>query len=381
MATESTYYQKLSLCICLILASYMTYTQVKSFFDNEDQASVSYLQFDAKDIDQYPTFTICLTVDTFVMDGLIFEDDPDLWGYGPPMRMFYEMFLMGIDTDFEEKLDSIDFDSAKIDIFSNGVVKGMKSIYKDGGKEIEENFPKENSTRFPLEIVHQDPRRICYSKMISKTMIAVQDIVHFSTDALNTQKLDVLVYVHQAGQFYRHFTYSSFHMQKMYLLKLGGLMRHKTGYRRKFSLSGFEVVRRRVDAKIPCNRTIENEDGYVRQEIMKRTGCIPAYWKRFIVNSSLHTTLPGCNQTQYNQIFRLMEYEKIEPNQFNLYPCNVTNAVVQLSTEEHVGYDMNDLQFRYTTDWYKEFVNKKAFSMETMWCQVGGFAGIFHIHQ
>ena len=166
----------------------------------------------------------------------------------------------------------------------------------------------------------------------------------------------------------------------MYLLKLGGLMRHKTGYRRKFSLSGFEVVRRRVDAKIPCNRTIENEDGYVREEVMKRTGCVPAYWKRFIGNSSLQTTLPGCNQTQYSQIFRLMEYEKIEHDQFNLYPCNVTNAVVQLSTEEHVGYDYNDLQFRYTTDWYKEFVNKKAFSMETMWCQVGGFAGTFNAH-
>ena len=100
MATDSTYYPKLSLCICLILASYMTYIQVKSFIDNEDQTSVSYLRFDAKDVDQYPTFTICLSVDTYPMEGLIFRDDPDLWGNGPPMRMFYERFLMGIDTDF-----------------------------------------------------------------------------------------------------------------------------------------------------------------------------------------------------------------------------------------------------------------------------------------
>ena len=45
---------------CLLLATYMTLTQVIRYLENGDASSITHKQFNRKERDQYPTYSVCL---------------------------------------------------------------------------------------------------------------------------------------------------------------------------------------------------------------------------------------------------------------------------------------------------------------------------------
>ena len=88
------------------MASMFTWLQFKYYLSNEDLTSISYRQFDTKGIDQYPTYTICMSTGLQQGDWHnnkgIFKKDPNIW---PPNdnqivpfmwpTLMYQMYLSG----------------------------------------------------------------------------------------------------------------------------------------------------------------------------------------------------------------------------------------------------------------------------------------------
>ena len=149
-----------------------------------------------------------------------------------------------------------------------------------------------------------------------------------------------------------------------------------------FRIGMVEVLRRRPDGKVPCNGSLSDEDSQWRNSIMKAVGCVPAYWKRFVSNESLNEIPQDCSQEQYLKID--VEYSPISSfnNASKLYvnPCaqmatTVTTAIHQVLYKNTTKRYYLELKFLYSTEYYKQIVNNKAYTGETLLGQVGGFVG------
>jgi hypothetical protein len=147
-------------------------------------------------------------------------------------------------------------------------------------------------------------------------------------------------------------------------------------YQHKYSLSGFETLRRRWNSNIPCNHVISDEDAYLRGRIMETVECIPAFWRRFISNSNSLGILPSCTQRQYREVKKIFK-TSVFHNQHPIIQCNETSAIIYHSSKMRPENkpDSWDISFHYTTDWYRDVLNKQAYTLETLVGQVGGFEG------
>ena len=157
-------------------------------------------------------------------------------------------------------------------------------------------------------------------------------------------------------------------------------------FHHEFSITGIEVVYRRENARVPCNKSIEKEDDFVREMIMNDVGCVPSYWKRFVSNLSLSYALPDCTREQHSIIYEYLENIGLKKYNIYLYPCKEVHFNLFHKNSKWVPIlrdpELNDvkvlygaLSFHYTTEWYKDIVDKQKFTFETLFAQVGGFVG------
>ena len=192
------------------------------------------------------------------------------------------------------------------------------------------------------------------------------------------------IFIHQQGRLYREIPNKNVILIKPSTSTLG-IPSNTEDFHHEFSISGIEVIHRRENARIPCNKSIENEDDYVREMIMNHVGCVPSYWKRFVPNLTLSYTLPDCTREQHSNIYEYLEFRGLKKYNIYLYPCKEVHFNIQHKNSKWVPI-LNDpfdpierlygaFSFHYTIEWYKEIVDKQKFTFETLFAQVGGFVG------
>ena len=162
-----------------------------------------------------------------------------------------------------------------------------------------------------------------------------------------------------------------------------------TGFRYEFvfHINAVEVLRKRPDAVIPCNPDIHDEDSLWRHTVISSVGCIPPFMQRFVVNATFPNKPPIsriCNRTQYRNISKQYKIDMFY-SVAKLYaePCNQMTSIVTM--DNTIITEKNNTENRkvfaivinYETREYKETINNKAFSITTLWSQIGGFIGIF----
>ena len=120
---------------------------------------------------------------------------------------------------------------------------------------------------------------------------------------------------------------------------------------------------------------------------MRKIGCVPAYWKRFVTNSSELNAMASvnCTQLQYQKFYRVLKLDSFSSNLPYLYPCAQISQTIfhleeksqvhMLSDQENNNLEKGSISFHYSSDWYKEILNKRAFTLETFFGQIGGFIG------
>lgn len=170
-------------------------------------------------------------------------------------------------------------------------------------------------------------------------------------------------------------------------------------YEIKLQISAIDVLKKRADAIIPCNKTLFNEDQMWIKKAIKKMGCIPPFFRKYAIgnkNNLQNLDNYSCNQAQYQTYqtnyspeFNFREIaEEYDP------PCNqmttivmTTNRIVPTRIDRSRILNLSIASARrlpkikiiveYMTEVYRETTIQKHFGMLSLWSQIGGFVGIF----
>ena len=346
------------LFVCLFVAGYMTILQFKYYADNEDVASISYRKFNSETKSQYPAITICVRS----VKGNLFKSS-EFFRQAPNIseRSYYS-FLRGNLAKIEAigKLRDINYDSVT-GYVDDILIKGV--FFNALGERSESR--SDWFTR-----IHSTPDRVCYSVKddFQQNYTLERTSVKLNATTLKEKELSLRIYIHQNGESLRDKRDFISISEKNVLQR----------YLNDFKLKGVEVLTKRANGKIPCNETSVNEDEVAREIIMKSVRCIPAFWMQFVSNSIIDKMLPPCNQDQY---FKISQLEGLSlnflPHAGYLESCTRMTTPVEYAA--NMGKTRNssvvNLRFVYSSQWYKEIINNKAYTSGTLCGQVGGFVG------
>ena len=374
-------FNRLRLLICLSSVCYMTYLQFMYYLSNEDLASISYQKFNKEEKDEYPIFSICL----LGYNGEIFKESYDIFKYNNVTLSSYQKYLSGDLEDYGNQFSAINFDDVAVDINESYLLKASEWSSQRG---------KRNFWDDPLPMIRtlQTAGYVCLSKNVSYRKGAKQ---YFDYVALNATKLydaglNVFIFIHQKGRLYRQWNTIP------YIINPDEKLRHGTF--RVFDIGQVDILRKRENSRMPCDKDMKNEDEFILQQIIRNVGCIPIYWENFAANLGLNHTTRICNSTNdYNTTNHQMSnaLQNLDsPYTTNRQPC--TDMVALVTAKDETGNEKDcpffhslyrkdntsgvlHLQFNYQQNLYREIINTQAYTGESLLGQVGGFVGMYNM--
>ena len=288
---------------------------------------------------------------------------------------------MGKEDD-DPKYDQIVYDDVISNIIHN-YVTGLRSVEFNGsdGYQSEYYFAKDyhdksqfisnlnKSVSITLQLPHWGGFIICLSKKVSyqENMDQVYDKIYFNASALSKKNFYMNVHVHQVGQV---MIARGTHLLE---IKTNNLSKMKREY--EYNINKVEVLRKRHDSKARCDENLSDETGMFLNTGMREVGCIPAYWQIF-ADKPLHR-LPKCNQSQYRTIYQNYINGLSTVRAMYTQPC----SSMTLSTTYSPGSGNFEVKssfkvcFVYDQEYYKEILNKRAYTSGDLLAQVGGYVG------
>ena len=227
-----------------------------------------------------------------------------------------------------------------------------------------------------MQPTFQDSTYLCVSKNIyyRKNVQQSHDIVSLNSSMLYDGWLYLDVYVHQKGKLVRSIMMDGSRSRF-------GWSEILYGVSRILDIGQVDILRQRDDGKFPCDPTIENEDDYKLEQVIIKVGCIPTFWEQFAGKIGLQQTLPKCkNTTDYfkawDQLWgSLTSYKTNDAN--NKSPC--TTMMTSITTRDatnSIAEGSLQLKLEYHHSLYREILNTRAYTSETLLGQVGGFVGM-----
>ena len=187
------------------------------------------------------------------------------------------------------------------------------------------------------------------------------------------------IFVHYPGQMLR----SVFGMDRIYKrtlrVKRGDF---KSNQVFEIVLNQMTVLKKRADAIKQCNPD-PTDDKRFWDEIFNRLTCLPSYWKHFLPKN---TALLECKTlTEFETMANLTQPKKktaqyiVKENIVSSIatPCNEMKLVLSSNKKPKRNITNARLKMIYHTKNYQEIKNERAFGMDSLWSNIGGFAGMF----
>lgn len=361
---------KLSVFTCLSMTAYMTYLQFKYFVANGDLAAISYRKFNTEEKDEYPTITICLSGPTGGISKKIrnFLNTSESLQTHYRLQLHYHKYLSGDFEDHSNQFDSIKYEDVAINIH-DGFLK-----YTDAKLTTDDTT---YGHAFAMLSSFSNPEKVCYSKNVSyhKDARQIYDQIKLNSKLLRDNSIGVSVYLHQKGKLIR-----SFYREDLFVpyIDTGTACNVK-----QFNIGQIEVVVRRENSKIPCNKNLTDEDGYVLNLVLKNAGCVPTFWEQFNDKFELNGTLVECQSQEEFKRFA-DEYRKAVKtldSSGSLYVQPCTQMMISSTNKEikrpcYLGMTgILTLRFYYDQGLYREIINTQGYTIETLLGQVGGYVG------
>ena len=319
--------------------------------------------------DQYPTFTFC------------FADNPK-FVYSDAVKELslskeeYSKLLTGNANITDENfLRALENGNEKFSMQLQNIILKIDFETKDPRKSvsIDKNTIESKHTNIkdlPLYISHQDPDRICFTRKedveFGQEFLRIEDRVHLETTYIGG--VSFLLYTHYPGQFTRYI------QRPVYETNLTNAYRTMTKISANIAYVG--LLRKRPESNIPCNPTIENDDNEFKIRVMKKVGCIPAYWKFMAMNNY---SLDLCkNRNQLKEVYQFIKDPMEIMKQYDP-PCEEMQIPVTVKELQKNGRRLASFEMviRYTTEIYQEIQNFRDYNLDTLWSSIGGFVGIF----
>ena len=340
--------------------------------ENGDVSRISFKQYHNQRSDIYPTFSICLdpkeeNIDTLFQAERIMEtldiDERDYFGR-----------LHG-NTPGRTNFSKLEFDDANWDL------KYLLAFYGAfGHKEHtlnywdDELYEVDSFSFIPFHSGYQSPSRLCITR---DDIFYPHQTIKYEEVQIDPENWlgDMYVYVHYPGQLMTV-------MESDAKMTLDLSIEDDIGINYfTFEVSQLQVLRRRHDSTLPCNRDIDsNLDMRWRESAMKKVGCTPTYWKNLPASKQL--TANHYNDCDHSHQY--LNFSDLLFNQINLleYEPSCTHCTLignMLSTDQTKNSNFSYVGFRiiYGSEYYLEIKNLRAINLEDLWSQVGGVIGIF----
>ena len=352
------------LVACVSMAAYMTYLQFKYYLNNDDVASISYPHFNQAEKDEYPTVTLCLSDQH--NNGKIFDETNAPFNSTLVTPFLYEQFLEGWGNNQNLGFSTIQYDDVLLNVhdgYFTGATSGTSFFTFSGYKKT-----------YPLvlnEAFYRAPNTFCFEKNVSyqRNVRQYWDGIGLNSTLLYQRNLSILFYVHEKGKLIRSVINTPLAVSPK---------DYENGLTRNYDINSIEVLRQRKDSNIPCNESLIDEDGYILKKIMSEQKCIPTFWEKFVDVIKLSVPLPKCNSTKQYRDFGFQFYALL--NKMDTIESPYTQPCTQMTisvTIRDIDPDPGHLQLfvLYNQDVYKEIVNSKAYTTETLLGQIGGFVG------
>ena len=234
----------------MVLAQCLRYT------DNEDSSSISYKSFNKNSEDEYPTFSICLLSTPWQKLQHIF--DAELIEKHAISSLEWNKLMKGYTIErniWNTKLDFANFSNVEHEDFSLELESLLKlfinkAIQFETKNETQTTnygkFKKENKS-WPFFLSYEDPDTKCYTRknLVESGLFRKSDRLWMDLNYLKMTKISIHLYLHHTGQLIRALGTPYF---KMYGMELDNDNSKIT-----LKLSHVSVLRKRANAKIPCN--------------------------------------------------------------------------------------------------------------------------------
>ena len=359
----------------------MTLTQVMRYLENGDASSITHKQFNRKELDQYPTYSVCLKgneiywaeenlmfeklgitssqyVDTLQGHGWRYQYDEATGFYHKENFNLKNISMIDLTTGFLKPSDIIvgtEFATQN---------KNYKSYYGVGtkaGKKLK---------NIPFDVGYQTPDQICFTRKskYQDDLIRLYDLLSFNRALLkpgNNLNVKIRIIVHYPGQLISHLDNPSFRAT------FGAYRKNKV---LELKISRVTKLRKRPDSNVPCDPNMDNVDQTFQQYVINHVGCVPIYWSYLPLDA---IKKPACrspeelkNASDLIDNFKTIS-TKYEP------PCIDMTSLVTFTRE----LDQLPRQFLvkliYTENFYQEIKNVREFTFETFWSTAGGYLGFF----
>ena len=159
-----------------------------------------------------------------------------------------------------------------------------------------EGTPRKYS-RLPFSTTYQDTKSICITKVKTKKLdspLLDYDVVKFNARNMTSHHgYNLKIFVHQKGQFLRKFGSPDFVLENSIIDGKISKRMYKGFYIRGFSyeillrIISVDVLKKREDAVTPCNPGLQDEDTVWITNVINVLGCVPPFFKRFLINVTL----------------------------------------------------------------------------------------------
>ena len=366
---------------CLLLATYMTLTQVLRYLENGDASSITHKQFNRKNLDQYPTYSICLKGYEiyWAQENMLFEKlgltssqyvdalQGNGWRYQyDELTRFYRKQNFDINNITRFDLIEAFLEPSDIIIGAEFQTQNKEHITHYGDVE---NVGT-NMKRIPFEIGYQTPNQICFTRKskYEDDLIRLYDQLSLNPVLLkpgNNRKVKIRIIIHYPGQLISNLDNPTFRAT------FGAYRKNKV---LELKISRVTKLRKRPDSNVPCNPNMGNADHTFQRYVVKHVGCFPIYWRylptEITKNQLCRSPEELRNASDFIDNFKIIS-TKYDPSCIDMTSLNTfTRELDQLPRQFLV-------KLIYTENFYQEIKNIREFTFTTFWSTAGGYLGFF----
>ena len=364
--------------------AYLSCKDIKRYIDNEDSSSIAYRIFNTAPRDKYPVVTICFDGKAKAWHSIY--NQKVLRKQGFSAGEYWKILTGRTNITIGEMKKIPDFTDVTIklkDLIRKYQIKDRNGriFNRFNSKSYEKSLSGENATIssqnrsiLPFYLSYLNPNRVCYSQRTEDNEIFIKsyDIIFLDVEQLLSfnQPSDkygrLHIFVHYHGQIVRSFG------KEVFVLPIEEDDMNKNI---NIRLSGFTVLRQRLDGKVKCNPYSEGDDDRFRDLIIERNKCVPPYWK-VIINSS--SDLELCNSPEQLKKAFKYTYHKCTGQILSKLetPCEEFSVTSSVDMRKSPGKNLI-LSFQYRGDQYLEIRNMRDFGLVSLWSSIGGLIGIF----
>ena len=363
------------------MSAYMTVTQSVEFLENRDSSSVSYHHFNQDSSDLYPTFSICLKGkdiywknEEFLYDraGVTSAEYIEiLKGHGFRYEI-NENTLLSEKKSFDiSNVSMIDFEYVRIQ--QSDVITGADFITNSENSTIHfgtSDAWEPNQKKIPFHVGYQSPDETCFTRKskYEQNLVRQHDSIFLNDLFLKPGShlnLEMKIIVHYPNQLLRsydnpRYTSTFYSHNKDQILEL--------------RISHITTLKKRPNGNVKCDNTIQSDDARFQQEVVRKIGCIPVYWRTTMREQKTYEVCQSTNQLRDAQF--LIENKKDFMESYEP-PCVEMNSMVIVNKDLPQKKDELKITMRYPEDVYQKIENIEDISFLAFFAQWGGFVGIF----